>query len=989
LYKLFFYFKSEKRNQELIALFLFFWGVTGFSAFSLAFVNLSQSCSYDRFYSKVREDTWVSFAEGEQNGNNGDGRKLKVKGSIEYSLLNFDLNFLRGKRIRLVLLKVRTVFPEKVSLGRVGCSTIASTWGEGTSKRYIPQKGGASFLQSRHQLHDWAYHGSTLLDAVFGRGQTEWRFSNATVPNSDGWQTIAIDPDIISACVAGISHGICLWDEVGHIWSCENKKFNYQWFPNRFFYSSESWKSHPYLEVWVEGEDHKPPDPINAIQVETETLPAGEALVSWITPPDHGGTKTLGFHVSYSRQGIETEVPRYLIPMAGQPGGKVRMHLQDLPFKPGEQIQLTIKPVDAAGNVGPPFSKEIQLSQGQKPVKLPPAKAEFWPPSKEGLTIGNLRIGIIDLLDKTREPPNAIIPSHPKGYQNGNHLFSAKTKTIKIQAARNEAVCFQILLQGASDNISVDYRFHDAPQLKTQLQQPIPVPISDSKTKKRHLIPDPLLPIDSHLIHQKTSPSSRNTPTTSILCETYIPHNTPPGKQTGSLTLTANGETIKLKVELTIWDFTLPDKLSFIPEMNAYGTVSPYKGYAYYRLAHAHRTCLNRLPYGWNGKPEFSPEWDGKTFDWKTWDQNVSPLLDGAAFSDLPRAGEPVDVFYLPFNENWPVDLYAHYTPSYWADEAFTPEYENELENAFAAFGQHATDQNWTDTIFQFYLNNKIYFRKQYPQSSAPWIFDEPVNTQDFWALRWYGIRWQRAVNPFKDRVHLWFRGDISYYEFARNMLWGVMDVTYIGGNNPQKMRMHRDEQILFGKSYFAEYGSANPIEAPNLQPVLWCLSAWSKGAMGVLPWQTIGSKDCWKKGEQTALFYPHPTGPKPSLRLKAFRHGQQMVEYLTLLQTELGIERWVMADWLKKQLNLTGSVEKRSEQDAGTIIFKDATIAELWRLRYRIGSFLSQKSPPYKRALVQWESPKWEPERLPDIGYVSDAPGVESQKPDCESFRP
>ena len=32
------------------------------------------------------------------------------------------------------------------------------------------------------------------------------------------------------------------------------------------------------------------------------------------------------------------------------------------------------------------------------------------------------------------------------------------------------------------------------------------------------------------------------------------------------------------------------------------------------------------------------------------------------------------------------------------------------------------------------------------------------------------------------------------------------------------------------------EYGSTNPIEGSNVQPVAWCLDVWSLGADGVIP---------------------------------------------------------------------------------------------------------------------------------------------------------
>ena len=60
-----------------------------------------------------------------------------------------------------------------------------------------------------------------------------------------------------------------------------------------------------------------------------------------------------------------------------------------------------------------------------------------------------------------------------------------------------------------------------------------------------------------------------------------------------------NRATLRLPVELKVWDFTLPDHLSFLPEMNCYGL--PDNERDYYRLAHRHRTVLNRVPYTQNG----------------------------------------------------------------------------------------------------------------------------------------------------------------------------------------------------------------------------------------------------------------------------------------------------------------------------------------------------------------------------------------------------
>jgi hypothetical protein len=200
---------------------------------------------------------------------------------------------------------------------------------------------------------------------------------------------------------------------------------------------------------------------------------------------------------------------------------------------------------------------------------------------------------------------------------------------------------------------------------------------------------------------------------------------------------------------------------------------------------------------------------------------------------------------------------------------------------------------------------------------------------------------------------------------------------------------MKHDEQILWGKSNFAEYGSANKIKSPNLQPVLWCISAWSKGAIGVLPWQTIGGKNCWKIAEQTALFYPHSSGAKPSVRLKAFTRGQQDVEYLTLLCDVFKVPRYVVVGWLSKMTDLEGSVHRSYEADAGTVRFDNVNSTVLWKIRYCIGKMVSDKTPAYKRVLVDFDTTKRDMKRAPDIGYVPVAPQVEHYKPECDGFSP
>ena len=969
-------------KKILILLFLFFFQMP---LFEMAALKAAEPVSKILRIPIIR-DTWVSAVNDEKCGNNGSDQRLKLKGQQEFTLVDFDAETLKGLIIEKAILHMRSSTPGSAPSIRLGGSTIAAPWEEGNGKRYRKEIGSACFAQAMYKKRYWTYPGSTVLDAVFGKGRTIWRFSDCTPPDADGWQACAIQPEVISTRVAGISHGICLFDEVGSIWSQKKGRFDYHYFPNRFFYSREN-RSGPWLEVWVRGNDITPPEPIDHIDVQTKGLPGGEALCIWDTPRDYGGGNTLGFYVTYEKDGQTYPVPRYLIPMAGTPGQSVRMHLQDLGFASGESISLQIKPVDSAGNVGPATSKSFSSATG---APLPafqtlPMAAPFGTNIISGSS--GATITVLDLLDKVDPINGNLIPSGQSVIGSNNHLFDSKNNKIVLHAARNETIWFQLNITNCAKKVTFGYNFEQHPGLKWHFFKFAHVPYT--KNGKKRWAPDPLIPLGSEfMISNPFENKMGNVDNRSFLCELYVPHYETSGIKTGAITICVDDEVFVLSVELTVWDFILPDKLSFIPEMNAYSGVSPYKSYDYYILAHEHRTCLNRLPYGWNGQPEFAPVWSGKDFDWKTWDRHVGPLLDGSAFKGLKRDGEPLDVMYLPFSENWPIDIYSNYTPSFWADEALSDQYRSSLGFAFSSFAAHIQEKGWNDTIYEFYLNNKVYYRTKYAQSSAPWIFDEPVNTQDFWALRWYGLLWQEAVTPFRRNTPLWFRADISYSQYARDLLWGVLDVEYTGGNSFQKVRMKRDEWRLWEPLRYFEYGSANKIDQTNTHPVFWCLSAWSRGAIGVLPWQTIGSEKSWETADQNALFYPHKNGPIPSVRLKAFTYGQQLVEYLTLFAKIYDLPHHTVVKWLRSQVSLDGHVDKQSERDAGTIALNNVTPADLRALRWQLGEMISAKSPSYQQALVDFTEGVPVRRKPVATGYVSPAPDVESMKPDCDRFK-
>ncbi len=657
------------------------------------------------------------------------------------------------------------------------------------------------------------------------------------------------------------------------------------------------------------------------------------------------------------------------------------MHLRDLKLSPGSVGTLSVRAVDAAGNLGPAATANIRVSD-RLPAPLPGSATATSPARTAAPStlprLGSLEVAILDELDKVHPVTGELIPSQPEGYPAANHLWNADARRIALQAARNEFVAFQVLLRGAGgsdrDQVRPELTFEApagrAPRVEFGRYQ--------SVNSRNGPLPDPIVPLDFPTSGAKGAKNG------SLHAEIYVPHDLAAGEYRGTLTLSARGgagqRTLRLPVALRVWDFTLPDHLSFLPEMNSYGL--PDNERDYYRLAHRHRTVLNRLPYYQNGRMAdgCAPRWDARrlALDWSDWDRRFGPLLDGSAFADLPRKGVPVDVFYLPLHENWPSPIEGNYNGSYWADRAFLDSYRRAFAAASRGMAEHFRARGWTETLFQCLLNNKVDFKRRgWSRGSSPWLLDEPASFQDYWALRYFARAFHEGINqaagspatpgpaassaPPSSGPRMVFRADISRPQWRRDSLDGLLDYHVVGGAVREYPQLVFDRRRVLGEIVL-EYGSTNPVEGSNLQPVGWCLDAWSLGTDGIIPWQTIGNDDSWERADELALFYPGRARGRggagagesspdviPSIRLKAYRRGQQDVEYLTLWALLHKEPRWAVGRQMRAALNLAGSRHGTGlnvAEDAGRIDYARLRPQDLWAVRVRLGEALSLAHP-------------------------------------------
>ena len=124
--------------------------------------------------------------------------------------------------------------------------------------------------------------------------------------------------------------------------------------------------------------------------------------------------------------------------------------------------------------------------------------------------------------------------------------------------------------------------------------------------------------------------------------------------------------------------------------------------------------------------------------DWKPWDDRYGPMLSGQAFTDLPRSGQPVGHFFLPYNLMWPSDMRS------WQK----PEYRTEHLRISAEFRKHLAAKGWTKPQYQIYYNHKEHY------NFFPWNLDEPTRQEDLDALSYLGKILTESF-PAKDPVQV------------------------------------------------------------------------------------------------------------------------------------------------------------------------------------------------------------------------------------------
>jgi hypothetical protein len=241
---------------------------------------------------------------------------------------------------------------------------------------------------------------------------------------------------------------------------------------------------------------------------------------------------------------------------------------------------------------------------------------------------------------------------------------SVPVKSVDLYAGRNEFEPFQIVLRAKSRDLpGVDIEFSNfraadgaeisAKNVTVYLEGFVNLNRPSSIEGGEGLWPDPLIPrVDRYANEARnafpfTVRRDRNQP---LWVEIFVPVTAHPGKYTGSARISLGGTVrFSVPINLTVWRFVLPStstlKSSF--GLNGINLLKQHRGRytndedlhsitaVYTKAALLHRISTNA---GSMQPPKFSYDAGKMQLDWRAYDAEVGPFLNGAAIPE----GEPL-----------------------------------------------------------------------------------------------------------------------------------------------------------------------------------------------------------------------------------------------------------------------------------------------------------------------------------------------------------
>jgi len=910
------------------------------------------------FTFKATDNCHVSEHSSERGMNAGNGAaRGKVKGSQEFVLVNFDLSAIRG----MTVARARLRFADAgADLLRVGVSTVAARWTGGANARFAkPTDGGATWSASRSPSAPWAWRGSSLAHVSNGLGGS--RSCIAAASRQGGWYEVAVDPRLVEAAATGDQHGFCISDHDG--WRRYAKwigKVSGAVHNPRIFMRAQSGKA-PVLIVEATRADRTAPSVPAVRSVWRDNLQVGEVLLEITAGGDDGPA---GRALYYDVRVDGRRMPPWMMSAPAAAGKKQLMRLAEL--KPGAQVRIEIIAVDEGDNRSPAAATTARVTPK---VELPKATPHYVqglgePPANDAVRLWAYG----DLLKAHPVTGNLLeeggyAKAAGGAYRRGNAVWDGKARRVKLTACRDEWVAFQLAVESkrAAPLKGVTVRWQGEAGITATLYREY------YTLQKGNFYPDPLVPLslskDAIDIPAADNAVAGQT-VQAVYVDLLVDRSATVGRHTGRVVVTAPGQApLTVQVDVDVIAHQLSREINYIVELNHYcGWTGQYDGalagpdgtnekfrrvfYDYLAVAHQNRCTFNGVYYSHGGNlsrpvPKISVRnGQARASTWSGFDTCYGPVLDTSIFKDNHRSEQPQTHLGLSFHEGWPAHINApgmfehdrRKNPSY--APMFSKAFEDRVLSVAGDFAAHCREKNWTRTQLQLFLNNKSgYKRADGKGGISYWRLDEPVYYGDYAALAYLGGLFRRG---FADRgdVPVVFRADVSYPRFQDHILDRSMDLVVLGGPDENEAIVRRNSDRYDGRPFrqgeqlMWEYGGLSRQDWPNVRYAAARVSSFLLGAGGHIPWLCVGGKDEWRTQGDTSytLMYNGESqyapvkraGVYPSLRLKAFRRGQQDVELVLAAIRKQGLTRDQFRRAIAPLADYRGRTKRAYADDAG-----------------------------------------------------------------------
>jgi hypothetical protein len=480
------------------------------------------------------------------------------------------------------------------------------------------------------------------------------------------------------------------------------------------------------------------------------------------------------------------------------------------------------------------------------------------------------------------------------------------TNSIQITAARNEFEPFQIVLRSDSRDIEgVDFQVSDLKgpggavlskdKIAIYFERFVNLPQPSNIEGKAGEWPDALIPrVDRYYGERRNAfpfnlARGRNQP---VWFEVYVPPSSAPGAYKGAIAVSIHDkQTLSVPITLQIWKFVLPSTSSLRNSFGFNGTTAlrqhlgAYTNdedlyrftFIYRKAALEHRLTLHG---GAMNPPRIHSFGDRPDIDWKNYDAEVGPFLDGTAIHpNEPLAGAKATTVDLPRNETLQTDQQKIV---YWR-----------------AVANHFRQKGWFSRLFNYLWDEpkqvdsaELLRRGRLVHSADPEIKNAVTASLH---RDWVDVVdiWIPLVNCFASRQG--FRDfcvpSVPRSEYTN--VWWYQSCASHGCN-------------IVGGPYFTGWPNYMIDTSPVANRIFPWL-AWKYGIQGELYYSIneayARSTDAWDNlylfggnGDGT-LLYPGRTRmiggktdiPIESIRLKLIREGLEDYEYLVLLSKHDG----------------------------------------------------------------------------------------------------